>query len=188
MSWFKVRSLGLFLVTAALVTASGCAEKARNGVSSGGPSWNMSAENPVPGIDHGTATVTTLNCCNAEGVTVVIWSDLSSGAQSSAKATDQLAREEGSHTGEGGRKVGYTIETTDGKSATITLEGAQFSTAAGNLFLISTQAEKPRIAQINVTIDDFPNEPEKIMDYAQKHEDITKFFVAAMPKPVAETE
>jgi hypothetical protein len=169
-----------------LALASGCKNSPSYGVSSGGTSWNASGADHIAGIDQGTARVTTLHCGPQQGVTVVVWSDLEESTRTETNADADRAFEEVALTGNGGKKVEYTVETTDGEIATVRLQGAEFSTTAGNLFLVSTQSNTPRIAQINTTLKEFPNEPEGIKDLAANHEEVEKFFMAAQAKSAPE--
>lgn len=178
----------LCLLILAAGTLAGCVKAHRHGASSGGPSWSISTENPIPGIDHGTANISKLTCGPPEGVTVVVWSDLGNGSRSSAAADSRRAYDQVTHTGAGGRTISYTVETIDGESATITLQGATFTTTAGNLFLVSTQQGTPRVAQINLNVEDFPDEANAIKQFALDHEEIKDFFESAAAADKAKAE
>jgi hypothetical protein len=171
-----------------LAAIAGCSDSLHYGVSSGGSSWNTASESTIPGLDFGTARITTLICGAEAGVTVVVWSDLDESSRQSSDSTEERAFEQVALTGKAGSKVEYTVETTDGETATIKLQGAEFSSTAGNLFLVSTHGGKPRIAQINVNIHEFPNEPAEIKAFAADHEEIEKFFKAALPEVKGEGE
>ena len=168
--------IGVLMATAATI---GCGSSAKHGYSSSSSTWSAAAEKPIAGIDEGSAAVSSLISGGGKGVTVVVWCDSSRGMSSSGQAGPQMAFVELSIETPHGRQVPFRAETTDGELATVVVEDAEFTTAVGNLFLISIQNEKPRVAQINVTVDDFPQGPDQIRDFAAKHEEITRFFQAA---------
>ncbi len=185
----KRRHLGaamiLLGITAALPAGCGLRGQGQYGTLAGGASWYHAADDPIPGIDRGNATTIRLWCGRGDGIPLVIWSDLNGGSHHGS-GTTALAYVEGSHSGSGGRRVDYQCETRDGLAATVTIAGVNYDLANGALFLVSTQGDKPEVAQLPIDIGDFCRESGlgRTLDakqFAAEHPEVLDFFKKRKP-------
>jgi hypothetical protein len=140
-------------------------------------SWSSSAgaTNPVPGIDKGSVSFVTMNAGPAEGVSFVVWSDLSNGADGHGSASTPGASYEGTHHANDGRRVEFRAKTADGKSGSITIAGTDYDFAKGSLFLISAREDPPRVAQIAFDLSGFPRK-DNLTEFAKSTAQIRDFF------------
>jgi hypothetical protein len=136
--------------------------------------WDRYTKNPVPGIDRGGVVAYTLKCGAPDGVRLVLWSDTS--LSSHGSGTVRRTFVDGHFTGAAGRSVEYLCETTDGRTARIEIDGKMFDLSQGSLFLVSTQQEKPRVAQLAQDTTNFPNEAGALREFALANAEISKFF------------
>ena len=174
------RRLLVVLYAAAAASAGGCGPQRVVGVSSGGPSWTVAADDPIPGIHHGSAAVARMKFGPPQGVTVVIWSDLSDATTRGATRPDR-AEVDGSLTGPAGKRVEFHCETVDGVAARVVVDGRRFDSARGSLFLMSTQSAAPQIEQLALDVGDLPQRGPELRDYALARPPIAEFFRRAKP-------
>ena len=159
-----------------LVCVSGCGrETTVRGITSSGSSWTATTTDSTPGIDTACVTFITLEAGPPEGVPFVVWSDLSSGG-GSGSSTATSASFRGHHRGHGNRRVDFHVETTDGQTGTITIAGVAHDLGKGSLFLISTQHDPPKVAQIDFDMNNFPDGKEHLINLANSSQDIRTFF------------
>ena len=155
---------------------SGCGAGQVRGVSSGGRSWTVAAEDPIPGIHKGAAEVITLKCGPPTGVTIVVWCADASGVSSHGSAGGFNAFSEGSFRLPGELQVGFRCETSDGARAKVTIADRTYDTTNGSLFLISPQPKATQVKQLDVDITNFPKEAEAIVGFAIDNPDVAAFF------------
>ncbi len=155
----QLRPLLVLAIALIAVQSTGCGSQPAIGHSGIGVPWTVGAEDVLPGtdidtpgIDCGTVSVEDFTSGSTNRVSVVIWSDLPSGAGGgSAGGYGRVDREKAivvaSHLAPDEREIRYRCETTDGAVASVSIEGARFDTSNGTLFLVSTQGDEPRVAQ-----------------------------------------
>jgi hypothetical protein len=110
-------------------------------------------------------------------VRLVLWGDTSPSSHGSG--TTRRTFVEGRFAGTGGRRVDFLCETTDGRTARFEIDDKVFDLAQGSLFLVSTQQEKPRVAQFAQDVTKFPNEAGALREFALANAEISKFFQEA---------
>jgi hypothetical protein len=167
------------LVLVALM-ATGCGSGRVSGISTGGTTWTVAAEEPVAGIHKGAIEVITLKLGSPNGVTVVVWCAGANGASSHGSTGPVSAFAEGHLQLPDETRVAFRCETDNGTSAKVTIDGREFETSKGSLFLISPQSEEMQIKQLAANVRDFPNEGVAIKDYALDNPEISAFFKDAV--------
>ena len=184
----STRMIAIPLVLVAFLAIPGCGPREVAGIASGGPGvWTIVAEDPIPGIHDGTASVITLRFGPPTGVTVAVWGDVSSSIGNGATRDDH-AFWEGTFFTSDGRRVEYRCETDNGTVAKVTIDGTVYDSTKGSLFLISTQSEKTQVKQLVADVRNFPREAEAIKDYALGNPEIASFFKDAKNKKPVEEE
>jgi hypothetical protein len=108
-----IRTTFVALVCVALLMVLGCGPRKVTGIASGGPSWTVVAEDPIPGIHDGTLSEITLKFGPPTGVTIVFWGDVSSSSTHGATRDDH-AFVEGTFFKSDGTPIKYRCETADG--------------------------------------------------------------------------
>lgn len=126
-------------------------------------------ETAVPGGDFGCAELVTLHY-GVKRLPVLIWGD-----QTLADFTSELTA--GGVVGRGGLKVGdevvcYECGTLDGNLVHVNIDGQQFDTRAGKLFLISTRTGKTEVHQLDLDITMFAADPEEISSFVSARPEI----------------
>jgi hypothetical protein len=161
----------------ALVCVVGCGQRTTYGTGGRVTSWSSSAgaTNPVPGIDEGSMSFVTMNAGPPEGVSFVVWSDLSNGADGHGSASTPGASYEGAHHANDGRRVVFRAETADGKSGSITIAGTDYDLAKGSLFLVAGHDDPPRVVQVAFDLSGFPRQ-DNLTEFAKSTASIRDFF------------
>src|SRR4051812_33351035 len=85
-------------------------------------------ENPVPGIDEGTV--------ERVGGMVGFWGDSPGGCGANTQSGPNGLKAEGYLRMRGGQSVTFRVETKDGKTGPVMLDGKTYELAKGNLFLV----------------------------------------------------
>lgn len=108
----------------------------------------------LPGIESGTISILDFGYGPDKKVSIVIWSDLGSGSGSGrGESTRTHAYCSGTHLSPVKKKIHYQCETTDGEVVRVIIEGQQFDTTKGSLFLVSTKGDKTQIEQQQIDFD-----------------------------------
>ncbi|MBC8875270.1 MAG: hypothetical protein H8E44_38090 [Planctomycetes bacterium] len=182
-----MKRIAVPLVVVPFLAMPGCGPRKVVGIASGGPSWTIVAEDPIPGIHDGTASVITLRFGPPTGVTVVVWSDVSR-SSTNGGTRDDHAFDEGTLLTTDGRRVEYRCETDNGTVAKVIIDGTAYDSTKGSLFLISTQSEKTQVKQLVADVRNIPREAEAIRDYALGNPEIAAFFKDAKNRRPVEQE
>lgn len=165
--------VGIALLT--VLCISGCRQTTGDrGVTRTEFTWWVATTNSVPGIDKGAVTVVTFKAGPPEGVAFVLWSDLSS-TYGSGGVNAEGASYAGYHSGPGDRRVDFRVKSSDGKSGSMTIAGDVYDLSNGSLFLVSTRAQRPVVAQIMFDVRSFP-QGNAIRDLARSNPQIRGFF------------
>ena len=94
-----------------------------------------------------------------EGLRIVVWDDFLMGSFQSSNAVstgDPFFRQEGGARAADGRAYEYIVETSDGLSGTMVIDGLTYDLSQGGLFLISNDADPARVQQLDMDLSDFP--------------------------------
>lgn len=158
---------------------SGCGPGNVTGVSTGGLSWTVAAEDPIPGIHKGAAEVMTLKFGSATGVTIVVWCAGANGTSSHSSAGSDGAFSVGHFRLPDEAQVGFRCETNDGTMAKVMIAGHTYDTRKGSLFLISRLPKEIQVKQLDVDISNFPKKAAAIKEFAMDNPDVSAFFTDA---------
>lgn len=156
------------------------------GIESSSASFTRHNENPIPGLDEGSIAVITLLAGPPEGVPFVIWSDVSGNGHGGGNSTGAYYAWEGRT--ENGRAVTIAVETTDGVSGTITIDGRPYDFTQGALFLISTQNGGTTVRQVEFVVEGFPTDLEALQTIADANPAIGDFFRDAVQTEPEDSE
>lgn len=172
------RTLSFFAYAAlTIVCICGCGQQPTvYGIADGGSSWTSTTEDATPGIDAASVTVITLKAGPPAGVPFVVWSDLPNSRSGSGGGKVGGASYKGHHRSTDGRRIEFQAETTDGKTGTIRIVDNTYDFTKGSLFLISTQHDPPKVAQIELDTTDFPKGKDQLMTLAKSTDEISTFF------------
>lgn len=165
-----------------LVTLCGCMPSAPGTVRGNrdrSASFNHAGEGAVPGLDAGTISAITMLAGPPEGVSFVVWSDLTS-SSGGGGGSSFGANYDGEHLANDGRQITIQAETSDGVSGTLTIDTTTYDLGEGALFLVSTQAGEATVIQIDVDTTDFPLERDELMKVAEENPQIGEFFRSEM--------
>jgi hypothetical protein len=172
-----IRNAPFHAVLVALVCVAGCAHKPHEqGLAERCFFWSSGAGVRVPGIDERSVALITLKAGPPEGVPFAIWSDLPNGVGGSSEGTARGASYRGHLSAADGRRVEFHAKTRDGKSGSLTIAGVDYDLAKGRLFLVSTRADPPMVAQLAFDLDRIPKGSEELQDLAKSNPQIRKFF------------
>lgn len=161
----------------ALVCLSGCGHKPTNyGIDDGGSSWITRVDDALPGIDAASVSVVTLKAGPPEGFRFVVWSDLPNGQDTAGGGRAGRASYAGQHRATDGRRIEFRAETTDGTTGSITIGDAVYDSTRGSLFLVSTQNDSCKVAQLDMDLHNFPKHQDQLIALAQSTEAIHRFF------------
>ena len=141
-------------------------------------SWSSGVPNAVPGIDEGSLSFVTLKAGPPDGLSFVVWSDLPNEAAGHGSATPAAALRRvlrGSSPRQRWASRGVPRKTADGKSGSLTIAGVDYDFAKGALFLVSTGAETPRVAQVTFDLSGFPKDG-TLKEFARSSPQIRDFF------------
>ena len=159
-----------------VLLSCGCKLAKVRGVSSGGISWWVADEKPIPGIHKGATEVIKLLFGTPTGVTIVVWCAGASGTSSHASAGSDSAFSEGQFYLPNDRQVDFRCETNDGTTAKATIAGQTYDTSEGALFLVAVGSKEANVKQLNADVDNFPQEAAAIRDFAFGNPEIATFF------------
>ena len=147
------------------------------GIGAGGSSWTTNAEDSVLGVDAASVSKITLYAGPPPGVTFVVWSDLphhrSGNGGGGAK---EGASYEGYHEAANGRRINFKAETTDGRRATVSIEGVSYDLTKGAFFLVSTQQTKPIVKQLPIDMTKAPTSQPDLLKFSEATDEIHAFF------------
>jgi hypothetical protein len=156
------------------VVASGCRPPANSSPDLGGPTgtitWAPPAgkENPLPGIDHGNVYHL--------GAAFVVWCDAVGGGGGNSSSNSQGIKCQGTLFGRDGRRVEFTCETKDGKTGRAEINGQTFELGNGNLFVVATDRERPRVKQLKRDLSALKFEREPLEAFGRNDAEIVGFF------------
>lgn len=155
-----------------------------------GHSWTDPTGQGTPGIDFGAVTAVTLRTSHEDEIRVIFWSDLPAGRAGSSELAGPVmvgggsgrARYAGGHADTDGRKVGFRAETSDGRTATLTIGEETFSSEDGKFFLISSQGERPVVKQLKTAPFDSQKSDAFYREFATSNAKIRDFFSSIPPR------
>jgi hypothetical protein len=124
----------------------------------------------LPGIDGGSVYHL--------GTAFVLWSDTSGGGGGQENTHMQGIRLRGSLVAGAGR-IEFGCDTADGKSGQVSVNGATYELADGNLFLVATGGEKPQVKQLKRDLSELKFERESLAAFARNDPEIAGFFAGA---------
>ena len=155
-----------------------------------GHSWTDPTGQGTPGIDSGAVTAVTLRTSHEDEIRVIFWSDLPAGRAGASELAGPVmvgggsgrARYAGGHADTNGRKVGFRAETSDGRTATLTIGDQTFSSEDGKFFLISSQGESPVVKQLKTVPLDCQKTDAFYREFATSNTEIRDFFSNIPPR------
>jgi hypothetical protein len=173
----QVRDATIGAALLALLCIVGCGQHTTFGVGERMTSWSANAgvSNSVRGIHEGSVSFVTMKAGPPEGISFVVWSDLSNGADGHGSGSTAGASYEGAHHANDGRRVEFRAETADGKSGGITIAGTDYDLAKGSLFLVAAHEDPPRVVQIAFDLSGFPRQG-NLTEFAKSTASIRDFF------------
>lgn len=115
-----------------------------------------------------------------EGLRVMLWVDITDGMHSSGSGStgDPTYRMEGYAAADDGRRVEWTLQTTDGKRATFNINGQPFDLASGALFLIKLEDERTQVQQVHRDLSTLEPTNEGCEAFADTDPDVQGFIAA----------
>ena len=159
-----------------IICVAGCGPSSTHGVSESVVGWTSSCGKGVPGIDEASVTQVTLKGGPPDGISFVVWSDLPKGGFAHGRSNVDCASYCADHRGQNGRSVEFQCAIRDGKVTPMRIAHCSYDLANGSLFLVSTKAASPRVAQLDVDVQDFPIDIEGLKKLSSVHPDIRDFF------------
>ncbi len=164
------------------ILAAGCVRPPANASPDlGGPNGTITwaapdgKDNPVPGIDQG-------NLYHL-GTAFVVWCDAAGGGGASSSSNSQGVKCQGTLLGRDGRRIEFSCETKDGKTGRAAINGETFELADGNLFVVATEREQPRVKQLKRDLGTLKFERDALEAFGRNDAEILGFFTeAAKPK------
>jgi hypothetical protein len=171
-----------FATICVCILVAGCVRPAANSSPDlGGPNGTITwappdgKDNPLPGIDQG-------NIYHL-GTAFVVWCDTAGGGGGSSSSNAQGVKCQGTPFGRAGRRVEFACETKDGKAGRVAINGATFELADGNLFVVATDREQPRVKQLKRDLSGLKFERASLEAFGRNDAEILGFFTeAAKPK------
>jgi hypothetical protein len=144
----------------------------------GGPTgvvnWSAAADNPLPGVDDGTA----YHC----GTAFVVWGDGDGGGGGSV-GTVEGVKVQGHLLARDKRRVEFQCNTKDGKTGQVTIDGMTYELANGNLFLVATGGNQSQVKQLKRSLAELKFDRESLRAFARSDQDVAGFFTeAAKPR------
>jgi len=124
--------------------------------------------NAVPGIDEGCVQI-------MEGI-VGVWGDSPGGSGGNTRSGTNGFQGEGYLQTREGKKVEFHVETKDGKTGTVVLDGKNYDLTQGNLFLVSFDGQQWRVKQLQVDLSRLTKDPESFKAMAKANPAIAEFF------------
>lgn len=143
-------------------------------------SWYRFVERRERGVDRSTATnsisigrTTASYATWGEGRVLVIWCDLrgNSGGGASSSGAD------GSVVAAGGRRMDWRCDSADGVAGSVQIDGVPYDLARGNVFLVRTAGERPRVDQLRRDLSKDRPTPDGLLALA-KEDAVVRAFVA----------
>jgi len=122
-----------------------------------------------------------------EGVEVMIWHDLAgegTGHSASSNA-GRLYVERGSVRLADGRSLAWELQTADGKTGKVQIDGIRYDLAAGTLFIVTTQDGTRAVRQLSRDLSAVPLDRDGILAFARNDLDLAPLLdenVSAPPK------
>ena len=113
---------------------------------------------------------------------LVVWSDCNHIPISGGGNKGLHSDHDGTMTGPEGRRVSWKCETPDGKTGTVTINGAKYDLAKGSVFLVSTKGADSGVVQLQRDLSHLPVGESGLEKLAKDHADIAA-FVARAAKP-----
>ena len=160
----------------AIICVAGCGPSNTHGVSESVVGWTSSCSDGVPGIDEASVTKVTLKGGTPDGISFIVWSDLPKGGGVHGRSNVDCASYRADHRGKDGRSVEFQCAIRDGKVTPIRIAHGSYDLTNGSLFLVSTKAASPRVAQLDVDVQDFPIDIAGLKKLSSVHPDICDFF------------
>ncbi len=150
------------------------------GVTSRSFNWSdkLTESDRIPGVDEGAISFVKLQSGPTEGLSFVIWSDLSSNTKVDGNSATDGASYEGYQAGKDGMRINFSAKTTDGVTGSLNIGEIEYQLTDGAVFLISTTQEPPVIERIKLDLSKFPKTQEEITEYAKTNQEIEKFFAS----------
>jgi hypothetical protein len=170
----KLLISSLLAIASAGVLVFGCGRTPNPaGPSVGGPNgfitWTPAGKDkPWPGIDQGSVYHL--------GTTFVLWSDAPGGGGGSSSSNAQGVQCQGSVLGREGRRIEFHCNTKDGKTGRVTINGADYNLADGNLFLVATEGDRIQVKQLKRSLGTLKFERETLEAFGKNDPDIAGFF------------
>ena len=125
-------------------------------------------ENPLPGIDQGTAY--------SLGTNFVLWSDRVGGIVVSRSGNSEVSECHGSLFGPKGRHIEFRCEIKGGKGGETKVDGITYDLANGGLLAVSTQDEQVRVKQLKRDLTTLKFEQDVLAAFARNDGDLIAFF------------
>ena len=137
-----------------------------------------------PGPDVASTKIGNTNCTLLiwkEGLHMALWFDIADTATSggSGNTSDPLYHERGTVSAADGRKVEWTVDTADGKSATFSIGAQTYDLARGTLFMVSTPGGKVGVRQVTYDLANLSATRESCNTLAESSPDVKSFIAAA---------
>jgi hypothetical protein len=140
----------------------------------GGPNgtitWVPPADkhDPLPGIDQGNVYFL--------GTAFVVWCDAVGGGGGSSSSNAQGVKCQGTLFGRVERRVEFACETKDGKTGRVSINDETFELADGNLFVVATDRERPRVKQLKRDLGALKFERATLEAFGRNDAEILGFF------------
>jgi len=160
---------------AVAVGVAGCGHSSSGSASSG--MWGTGKADEVAGIDAGSLSVARYEVDGNE-VRFAVWSDYTGGSGIHGSSHDSGWMVEGTvgcHSDQE-HPAPFNCRSSDGASATMNIAGEDYELSDGSLFLVSTQEERPKVAQLQFDINAIPADLKLISEFARSQKEISNFF------------
>jgi hypothetical protein len=115
-----------------------------------------------------------------QGLRIMIWHDATNATSSGSGSTsDPVYRVEGRALYDDGSELSWTIETRDGQTAQLTLNGVVYDLSAGTLFLVRQSGGSIQVEQLRRDLSGVEANEESILAFAQDDAQVARFIEEA---------
>jgi hypothetical protein len=97
-------------------------------------------------------------------------------SKSSNDSPPLVSKEEGVQSAGDGRRLEWSMETSDGRTVKCRLDGKEYDLAKGTLFLVRTKGGKTEAEQLSTDLSAVQTDAKSLEDFARKDAAVSKFL------------
>jgi hypothetical protein len=113
-----------------------------------------------------------------EGLELMIWHDVegSSMAHSAGSTEDRIYAEQGSARSADGRSFEWEVQTADGETGQVRIDGSSYDISAGALFILTTSGRTTHVRKLDRDLSAVPLDHDGILAFAENDPDLAAFL------------